>query len=114
MNKKKKKLTAILLAVLVLALLLAGCGGGRKETAAAAPAYESGVTGYGKNAAPSIADAAAGGGAFYYSGDVEFEEYDAVMSGSGKDSGGGDGASARADEKNCSFSDFPLAKPGKV
>ena len=95
MNKTMKKITALLLALFALTILLAGCGGGRPGTEPAAPAYESGVMGYGKNAAPVMADAAPGGGAYFYSGDYayEAEDYDAVMSGSS----GGDSSAARAD-----------------
>ena len=99
MNKKMKKITALLLAILALAALLAGCGGGRKsETETMTPSSSGGIVGYAKNAlAPSMADAAPGGGAYYYDGDYAYaeEEYEAVMSGT---NGGGDnGSAARAD-----------------
>ncbi len=96
MNKKVKKAAALLLALLALTALLAGCGGGRKHETASAPAYESGsAMKNGMSLAPSMADAAPGGGAYYYDEDYAYpeEDYEAVMSGAS----GSDAGAARAD-----------------
>jgi hypothetical protein len=96
MNKKVKKAAALLLALLALTALLAGCGGGRKHDTASAPAYESGsAMKNGMSLAPSMADAAPGGGAYYYDEDYAYpeEDYEAVMSGAS----GSDAGAARAD-----------------
>ncbi len=97
MNKKTRKTLALVLVIFTLTVLAAGCGGGKKHETAAAPAFESGgAMKNGMSLAPSMADAAPGGGAYYYDEDYAYpgEEYDAVMSGS---SGSGDNGAARAE-----------------
>ena len=82
MNKKTRNLLSLVLALLMLSFLLAGCGGGMKS--ASVETGGSAASGYGKAAAPVMADAAAGGGA-YFDGDYAYtaEDAEAVMTGGG-------------------------------
>ena len=75
MNKTARKTLALALALFALIVLLAGCGGGSKS-GAIAPPFESGAAmKNGMAAAPSMADAAAGGSAYYEAYDDYSLEY---------------------------------------
>ena len=98
MNKMTRKTLALVLALFTLTVLLAGCGGGMKhETAPAAPAFESGgAMKNGMSLAPSMADTAAGGSAYYeaYDDYMPEEEYSSLVTGNSGNSGE---TAARAD-----------------
>ncbi len=98
MNKMTRKTLALVLALFTLTVLLAGCGGGMKhETAPAAPAFESGgAMKNGMSLAPSMADTAAGGSAYYeaYDDYMPEEEYSSLVTGKSGNSGE---TAARAD-----------------